>query len=151
MPQSFSSVFLHLVFSTKGRHPFLADRDIRAKLYSYLGGIAVNRGCSPLLVGGVADHVHLLVNLGREETISGLVKELKRSSTLWIKNQFPILGMFAWQGGYAALGVDVAGLEGVRRYIANQDRHHGTISFQDELRALLSEHQMNWDERYVWD
>jgi putative transposase len=151
MPQSLSCVYLHIIFSTKDRFPFLVDIGIRDEIHTYLGGIARNQECLPVLIGGVADHVHLLVGLGRTISQADLIKELKRSSSLWIKERFPALSKFAWQAGYAAFSVSVSNLDAVREYVANQEEHHQRMSFQDELRAFLKKHGAVWDERHVWD
>jgi len=151
MPQSLSAVYIHLVFSTKERRPFLRDKARRKSLHGYLGSTSKTLDCPPIIVGGVEDHVHLLARFGRSIPQAEWVKELKRVTNLWLKEQSPEYADFAWQGGYADFSVSPSRLEGVRRYIAEQERHHQKISFQDELRALLRKHQLEWDERYVWD
>ena len=100
MPQSLSAVYIHLVFSTKERRPFLRDETIRTSVHSYLGGISKQLGCAPIIAGGTDDHVHLLARFGRTITQAEWVKELKRVSNLWIKEQHSIRN-FEWQGGYA--------------------------------------------------
>lgn len=100
MPQSLSAVYIHLVFSTKGRRPFLRDETIRSSLHPYLGKISKQLRCAPIITGGVEDHVHLLARLGRTITQAEWVKELKRVSNLWLKEKYSIRD-FEWQGGYA--------------------------------------------------
>lgn len=151
MPQSLSAVYVHLVFSTKDRRPFLRDKSTRTALHAYLGGVSKSLECPPLLVGGVEDHVHLLCRFGRTITQAEWVKELKRVSNVWLKDQGPDYAEFEWQGGYADFSVSHSNLEQVNQYIAGQDEHHRKITFQDELRALLRRHEMEFDERYVWD
>lgn len=150
MPQSLSAVYVHLVFSTKERRPFLKDDVIRASLHPYLGGISKQLGCAPIIVGGVEDHVHLLARFGRTITQAEWVKELKRASNLWLKKEHH-LRQFEWQGGYADFSVSYSNLPHVTKYIANQYKHHKQISFQDELRLLLNRHDVEWDERYIWE
>lgn len=150
MSRSLSAVYIHLVFSTKHRHPFLRDEVLRKDLHSFLGGISKTLACPPLLVGGVEDHVHLLARFGRSVTQAEWVKELKRVSNLWLKETGG-LANFEWQGGYSDFSVSQSNLGKVKRYIANQDEHHRKLSYQDEVRALLTKHQMDWDERYIWD
>ena len=96
------------------------------------------------------DHVHLLGRLGRTITQAEWVKELKRVSCLWLKKEHRVR-QFEWQGGYAAFSVSQSDLEQVKKYIANQPEHHKKISFQDELRFLLKQHDVEWDERYIWE
>jgi len=150
MPQSLSAVYIHLVFSTKERRPFLRDEPTRVSVHSYLGGISKHLGCAPIITGGMEDHVHLLARFGRTITQAEWVKELKRVSNLWIKEQYSIRN-FAWQGGYADFSVSASNLEQVKTYIQNQQEHHRRLGFQDELRSLLKKHKIEWDERYVWD
>ena len=149
MPQSLSAVYIHLVFSTKDRYPFLRDKGIREELHSFLGGVSKTLHCPTLIVGGVEDHIHLLSRFGRTISQAEWVKELKRVSSLWLKEQ-RVRG-FAWQGGYADFSVSPSNIERVKAYIANQEEHHKKIGFQDELRELLRCHGLEWDERYVWD
>ena len=137
MPQSLSTVYIHLVFSTKDRRPFLRDVATRKALHEYLGGISKQLECPPIQVGGVEDHVHLLARFGRTLTQADWVKELKRVSNLWLKERGRDYADFEWQGGYADFSVSQSNLEQVKQYIAGQEEHHRKISFQDELRALL--------------
>lgn len=150
MPQSLSAVYIHLVFSTKDRRPFLKEKAIRTAMHSYLGGISKRLRCAPIITGGVEDHIHHLARFGRTMTQAEWVKELKRVSNLWIKDEYSIRD-FEWQGGYAVFSVSASNLEQVTRYIVNQEEHHTKLSFQDELRALFRKHNVEWDERYVWD
>src|SRR5207237_1005357 len=150
MPQSLSSVFSHRVFYTMTRELFLRDIVLRTRLHAQLGGISKTLGCAPLLTGGVEDHIHLLARFGRTITQAEWVKELKRVSNLWLKEEFALRD-FEWQGGYADFSVSESNLEQVKRYIANQEEHHRKINFQDELRALLTRHRIQWDEEYIWE
>ena len=88
MPQSLSAVYIHLVFSTKNRQPLLRDVEMRTRLHSQLGGISKTLGCAPILTGGIDDHVHLLARFGRTITQAEWVKELKRVSNLWLKDEY---------------------------------------------------------------
>lgn len=151
MPQSLSSVYLHIIFSTKERFPFLANDDVRRETHAMLGGIAKRLNCPPVLVGGVADHVHVLLQMDRQISQAELVKELKRASNLWIQERFPDVRKFAWQAGYGAFSVSASNVEAVRHYIERQEEHHAVASFQDEFRAFLAKHEVAFDERYVWE
>jgi REP element-mobilizing transposase RayT len=150
VPQSLSAVYIHLVFSTKNRQPFLRNPELRSRLHAQLGGISKTLGCAPILTGGIEDHVHMLARFGRTITQAEWVKELKRVSNLWLKSEHG-LSDFEWQGGYADFSVSESNLEQVKRYIASQEEHHRKTNFQDELRALLTRHRVEWDERYIWD
>jgi REP element-mobilizing transposase RayT len=151
MPQSLSVVYIHLVYSTKNRQPFLRDPETRADLHSFLGGTSKTLDCPPIIVGGVEDHVHLLCRFGRSITQAEWIKELKRISNLWLKDQDDKYRDFEWQKGYADFSVSQSNLEQVKQYIANQEAHHRKMSFQDEVRELLRRHQQEWDEKYFWD
>ena len=151
MPQSLARVVLHIVFSTKNRVPFLKNTDHRAALHAYMAGVFQKLNCDPILINGVEDHVHMLCNLSRTITIAGLVEEVKKSSSKWMKEQGPGYQDFFWQSGYGAFSVSQSNVEQVRTYIANQAEHHRTVSFQDEFRALCRKHGIEIDEQYVWD
>src|SRR5437764_6736977 len=105
MPQSLSVVNLHLVFSTKERRPWLRDPILRAEMHAWLSGVSLQLGCPAVLVGGVEDHVHILARQGRTISQADWVKELKRTSSLWIKKRDPASQDFAWQGGYGVFAV----------------------------------------------
>lgn len=150
MPQSLSAVYIHLVFSTKERCPYLRDVAIRSAVHSYLGGVSKQLGCAPIVTGGIEDHVHLLARMSRTITQAEWVKELKRVSNLWIKKQYSMRD-FEWQGGYADFSVSASNLERVKHYIQSQHDHHHRVNFQEELRSLLRKHRVEGDDRYVWD
>ncbi|HSI71608.1 MAG TPA: transposase [Fimbriimonas sp.] len=147
MPLSLSAVYLHLVFSTKERVPSIPDEHIQ-DLHGYLGGIARGLKCQPLGIGGVADHVHVLAKLDRSVAIADLVRDLKSHSTPWMKQR---VAAFSWQIGYGVFSFSERELPAVQRYVRGQAEHHKTVSFQDELRALLADHGLEADERYLWD
>ena len=151
MPKSLSAVYIHLVFSIKDRRPLLRDQATREALHAYLGGISKQLDCAPIQIGGVEDHVHLLARFGRTIAQAEWVKELKRVSNLWLKERGNEFADFEWQGGYADFSVSQSNLEQVKQYIANQEEHHRKMNYQEELRALLRRHEMEWDEKYVWD
>jgi REP element-mobilizing transposase RayT len=150
MPQSLAHILVHLVFSTKGREPFLTPA-IRPSIHAYLAEVARNAGCECYRVGGVFDHVHLAITLPRTISTASLVETVKTSSSKWIKLQAPTLSGFAWQRGYGAFSVGPSDRESLCRYIDNQEEHHRTRSFQDEYRTFLTKYDVAYDERYVWD
>jgi putative transposase len=150
MPQSLSSVLVHLVFSTKDREPSI-DPGIRENLYPYLSTVARNADCECFRIGGVADHVHLAVRLSRTITIAGLVEDLKVSTSRWMKTQQSGLADFAWQRGYGAFSVGNGDLDALIAYSDGQEEHHRVRTFQEEYRAFLIKYKIAFDERYVWD
>jgi REP element-mobilizing transposase RayT len=144
-----ASIHIHLIFSTKNRTPWLAAA-WRPDLWAYLAGGLQGQDCHPVKVGGVADHVHALFDLGRTQALSDVVGQIKAESSKWIKRERGVAD-FAWQAGYGGFSVSASNVESVVNYIARQEEHHAVTSFQDEFRAFLTRHQVAWDERYVWD
>jgi REP element-mobilizing transposase RayT len=152
MPQSLTAIFIHLVFSTKNREPVLLP-EILGKLHAYVAGTLNGMGCHSIQVGGIADHVHALFALSRTMALADVVKEIKMSTSKWIKENGRWLGAnsFYWQAGYGAFSVSVSNLDAVQTYIKNQEEHHRKLSFQDEMRKFFKRHKTEYDERYVWD
>lgn len=138
---SFNSCLMHCVFSTKERRPFLTAA-IRARLWPYLGGIARENGMKALAIGGVADHVHLLLSLPATLSVSKAMQLLKGNSSKWLRETFPELRQqdFAWQEGFGAFSIGVSGVEDTKRYIQTQEEHHRQRSFQEELEIFLKKH-----------
>jgi REP element-mobilizing transposase RayT len=126
MPQSLSDVNIHFVFGTKDRAPFITD-DIAPELHGYIGGIIRAEKCVPLAVGGMADHVHLLISISRETSLAELVRVIKSGSSKWMHEKGH--RDFAWQSGYAASSVSQSNVGSVRSYIAQQAEHHRKMSF----------------------
>src|SRR5215204_1607407 len=151
MAQSLSRLWTHLIFSTKNRFPFLTDKVLRAEMHAYLAEMLRKLNCETLIVGGVEDHAHSLFALSRTYPIASVVKEVKRTSSGWIKEASPRLSQFHWQGGYAAFSVSQSNLAEVIQYIENQEEHHKRVTFQDEYRTFLKAYGVDYNERYVWD
>ena len=151
MPQSLSNVLLHIVFSSKDRYPFLVDQQTRKDLCAYLAGILARKECPAIEIGGTKDHVHILCTLTRTESISSLVGEMKRASSIWAKDQHVTLQKFAWQKGYGVFSVSASGKDKAVNYIRGQEEHHRKMSFQEEYRMFLDRHGIEYDERYVWE
>ena len=151
MPQSLAKILLHVVFSTKERRPLLRDRGFREEMHRYIGGILNGFDCPSIIVGGVEDHVHLLCVLSRTCAPADMVKEVKRSSSLWIKTRAAEFADFAWQSGYGVFSIGHSQIEDVRRYIAEQEQPHHKLTVQDEFRRLLQRYEVTFDEAYVWD
>jgi len=149
--QSLSRLWTHLIFSTKDRFPFLRDKVLRAEMHAYLAEMLRVHDCETLIVGGVEDHTHSLFALSRTHSIASVVKEVKRTSSGWIKTASRRLSKFHWQGGYASFSVSQSNLTEVIRYIENQEEHHRRVTFQDEYRAFLKAYGVEFDERYIWD
>jgi len=151
MPQSLSNVLLHIVFSTKERRPYLQVPQLRENLHGYLIGVMRNLECDSLCTNSVADHIHILCQLSRKIAIADLIREVKTSSSAWVKDQPNGSPAFHWQLGYGAFSVSQSNMELVKRYITNQEEHHRKITFQEEFRELCRRHGIEIDERYIWD
>jgi len=121
---------------------------MRMRLHAYMAGVTKQIDCPAIEVGGVADHVHLLVRLNRTMTIADWMREIKRVSSSFIKES---QSDFAWQGGYGAFSISHTDLNKIGNYIRCQEEHHRTLSFQEEFLQLLKEHDLEWDEKYIWD
>ena len=151
MPQSLANVLVHVIYSTKNREPFLRDVELRRGLEAYLAGTLEGVECPILAVRCVADHLHVLCRLSRTVSLAKLVETMKTESSKWIKRHDRGTSAFQWQAGYAVFSVSGSNASRVHRYIGTQDEHHRVKTFQDELRAFFRRHQIEFDERYVWD
>ena len=151
MPQSLAQVYLHIVFSTKDRYPWLGTKQLQADTHAYISSTLNNLDCPCLITGGVADHVHTLCRFGRTLSIADLVRDIKRSSSRMLGDRGGVLKGFHWQSGYGAFSISPSHVEGLRAYIRNQEEHHRRESFQDEYRRLLKKYGLEFDEQYVWD
>ena len=146
MASTLTNVLIHLVFSTKGRAP-LIGANLATDLHRYIEGIIHNERGEPLGVGGMPDHVHILVKLRADQSLSNLVRLIKTNSSRWAGERVP---GFAWQTGYGAFSVSESQCEAVRAYIQRQEKHHQVSSFQEEYRSFLTRHNVAYDEAYVW-
>ena len=143
---TYFSLHYHLVFSTKERRPFIRTEWL-PRMHSYLGGIIRGMNGVAEIVGGVSDHVHLLVSLRPVHCIADVMRDMKKESSTWAKNNFNAL--FEWQEGYSAFTVSPSATDSVKRYIANQEVHHAKFSFVDELKQVLASAGIEYDEKYL--
>ena len=149
MPQSLVKMLVHVVFSTKDRVKIITP-EIEPLLFGYIGGIIRNNGARMIIAGGIADHIHLLVSLGRID-VGELIGDIKRDSSRWIKKQDRRFARFYWQRGYGAFSIGQSQVATVSNYIRNQKEHHKEQTFEDEFRALCRKYDVEFDERYCWD
>jgi REP element-mobilizing transposase RayT len=147
MPSTYLSLHYHLVFGTKNREPMI-DSAWRSRLHEYLGGTTRGLGGFPAEVGGVADHVHLLVGLKATHCLADLMRELKKASSMWIHEALGV-SYFAWQEGYAAFTVSATARESVRSYIVNQPEHHRVRTFREEVIEMLEKTGVEYDPKYL--
>ncbi len=151
MPQSLVKIILHVVFSTKDRLDLISPA-IESELFKYISGIVTANGGRLIIGNGTANHIHLLISIGRID-ISDLIGQIKRDSSVWIKKRFPVHRNFYWQRGYGAFSIGQSQIKTDSDYIRDQKSHHDKklISFEDEFRDLCNTYEVDIDERYCWD
>jgi REP element-mobilizing transposase RayT len=146
---SYLSAHFHCVFSTKERRPLISP-NLRERLWPFLGGIARQNDMKAIEIGGVADHVHLLLSLPSTLSIAEALQLLKGGSSKWVHETFPEHRLLRWQEKYGAFSVSVSQMDTIIRYIKNQEAHHRKMTFQEEFVALLKRHRVEYDERFLW-
>ncbi|MEZ5427504.1 MAG: IS200/IS605 family transposase [Pyrinomonadaceae bacterium] len=147
MPHTYTNLLFHIVFGTKDRFPFMKKKS-RPRFYEYIGGTIRGLEGTCLEIGGVEDHIHLLVKLKPTMNVSDFLRELKPNTTRWAKrNVYPA---FEWQNGYGAFTVGESQVRSVRRYIQKQEEHHKGMSFDEEFEMLLDKSGIGYDKRFLW-
>jgi REP element-mobilizing transposase RayT len=149
MANTYTSLHYHIVFGTKNREPWITP-DIEQRIWAYLGGIARENGATPVKIGGVEDHVHIILGMPATLAPSKAVQLLKGGSSKWVHDTFPALAGFGWQDGYGAFTVSKSNLPEVIQYVEGQREHHRAKTFQEEYRAFLDKCGVGYDERYLW-
>jgi putative transposase len=150
MPHSYTSQLIHCVFSTKERRPIITPA-LLERLTPYIGGIARANGMVLIAAGGIEDHIHLLIMLPKTLSIAKAMQLIKGGSSKWIHDTFPEHRLFEWQEGYGAFSVSTSNKSRVIAYINNQREHHKKSDFMSEFISLLKAHEIEYDERYVFD
>ena len=148
MPSTHLSLNFHVIFSTRDRLPEIAA-DWRADLHAYLSGCVRGAGGQPLIVGGIADHIHLLMRLRATHCLADVMRHIKAGYLRWVHERHR-RRTFAWQDGYAGLTVSPSRIPSVYSYIEHQEEHHRKKTFQEEYVEFLQESGIEYDERYVW-
>ena len=148
MPATYSKLHYHATFSTKDRYP-LITKDWRNNLHAYLGGIVKNLGGVPVAIGGIEDHVHILMGLRTTQRLDYVMRDLKSGSSEWVHETVGKT-IFNWQPGYFCVTVSPTQIESIARYILNQENHHRHKSFEDEYIEMLTMAGVDYDERYLW-
>ena len=148
MANSYTSLFVHVIFSTQNRKPVLTSA-VRDRLWPYMGGIARENKMKAVSVGGTADHAHLLMLIPPTIPVAKAVQLVKGGSSKWLHENFSLRN-FAWQEGYGAFSIGASQVDEVAAYIARQEEHHRVKSFKEEYLAYLKEYDVEYDERYVW-
>ena len=149
MGHSYVSSLFHCVFSTKERRRTIKP-DLQDRLWPYLGGIARDHRMKALAIGGVEDHVHILLSMPSTVDIAKALQLIKGGASKWIHEEFPSHAHFAWQEGYGAFSIGVSQVDETTRYIHSQADHHRRMTFQEEFLAILARHGIDYDPRHVW-
>ena len=149
MAGTFSKVYYHIIFSTKGRLPILG-KIIQTEAYNYICGIIKSEEGFVYAIGGTEDHIHLLCSLSSKKSISEMLQRIKGHSSRWINDNADSHQKFNWQNGYGIFTVSHSQVDAVKKYILNQEAHHKKISFKDEFRLLLEKHDIDFKEEYIW-
>ena len=147
---SYISSYHHCVFSTKERRPIITPA-LKERLWPFLGGIARQNKMMSIEIGGVEDHVHILLSLPSTISIAKALQLIKGGSSKWVHETFPEHRLFGWQVKYGSFSVSVSQLDKIVRYIKEQAEHHRKMTFKEEFVALLEKHRIKYDERYLWD
>jgi putative transposase len=146
---SYRQILYHIVFCTHDRKKSLPT-DFHEELYKFISGIIRNRNCALYRINGTENHLHILSDLHPSVSLADFIKEIKTASNSWMKSTRNFSDFHSWSAGYAALTYGFRDKEMIINYIRNQKEHHKRISFEDEYRALLQEHGIEWDERYIF-
>ena len=150
MAGTYTKLYYHLVFSTKNRQPFIAAH-MEEQLYKYVSGIIRGIGGTSIEINGMADHIHILTILPPKISVSDALRDIKANSSKWVHESWPELYQFGWQDGFSAFTVSKSQVDPVRQYIRDQKKHHSQSDYKTELIGLLDKHEIEYDERYIWD
>jgi REP element-mobilizing transposase RayT len=149
MPNTYTQIYLHIVFAVKGRENIILDT-WEEQLFKYISGIINNNKQKLYVINGYKDHIHLLVSISPDCKISDLIRDVKSSSTNWINENNFVKGRFYWQTGFSAFSVSQSQLKKTIQYIENQKIHHQKVSFKNEYISLLKAYEIEYDEKYIF-
>ena len=150
MPGTFSQIYIQTIFAVKGRQNLL-DKRWREEVFKYMAGIIRNKGQKPIIVNGVADHVHLFFGLKPGMSVSDLVRDVKNNSSNFINEKKWVKGKFCWQEGHGSFSYAHSQVEKVYNYVLNQEEHHKKTTFRDEYLRFLKEFEVEYDEKYLFE
>jgi len=149
MGSTLANLVYHVIFSTKGRDNIIIP-EIRDELHRYMGGIIKGEGGVLLQIGGMPDHIHMVIKLRPIHALSDIMQKVKGGSSKWTNEQNRLVGRFAWQEGYGAFTVSESQISAVIKYVREQENHHKNLSFKDEFMLILQRHRVEYDEQYLW-
>ena len=149
MANTYTQLYIHLVFAVKYRDAVI-DKAWRQELYQYIIAVIAHRGHKVYAIGGVSDHIHILVSMSPAQSVSNLAQEVKRASSIWIKEKGYLRTHFAWQEGFGAFSYGKSQVGNVVNYIQNQENHHAKHSFRDEYLSFLCLFEIEHDTKYIF-
>jgi REP element-mobilizing transposase RayT len=149
MAHSYTNILIHYIFSTKNREKIITN-ELQKRLWPYMGGIARENKIKALSIGGIEDHVHLLLSLPATLSLAKAIQLIKGGASTWVHDTFPNFKNFKWQEGYGAFSVSISHVEDTIAYINTQREHHQIKTYQEEYIAFLKKHNIEYDERYIW-
>lgn len=148
MPDTYTQLYVHIIFSVKGREPLMSS-SFRKELFAYIGGIIKNKGQKPIAIDGTADHIHILAGIKPDKSISELVREIKSNSSKYVNEQKWTPVKFQWQEGFGAFSYSHSQLTSVINYITHQEEHHKKKLFAEEYKAFMKKFNVEYDEKYI--
>ncbi len=143
-------MIFHVVFSTKYRAPIILN-DFKEELYAYVGGIARGEGTQLICIGGMPDHIHMMIKIKPIHSLSDLMQRIKGKSSKWINQKRFTKSKFFWQPGYGGFSVSESQIDKVKTYIRNQGEHHKRKTFQEKFVEMLEKHKIDYDSEYIWN
>ena len=149
MANTYTQIYIHHVFAVQNRI-CLIQNSWRDELYQYMTGTIHNKGHKLLVIGGMPDHIHILVSMSPKQSVSDLMADVKRSSSLWINNNRLVMGKFSWQEGFGAFSYGKSQIPNIANYIETQEKHHQKRTFMEEYLEFLKLFEIEYDERYVF-
>lgn len=149
MANTYTQIYIHAVFAVQER-ACLIKKEWREELFKYIAGILKNQGIKLLAIGGVEDHIHILFALSPKKALSDMIRDVKANSSRFINERGFVRGKFYWQEGFGAFSYSRSQIDKVSKYVLDQEKHHNGRSFREEYTQLLSQFDIEYDEKYLF-
>ena len=150
MANTYIKIYLHIVFAVKNRAAMLLPT-CRDKVHAYMTSALRGMGHVPIIVGGVSDHVHILMSYTPTQPLADMIRDLKINTTKFINGQRLVSSHFAWQSGYGCFSYSPTHVEQVRNYILNQENHHRKVNMRDEMKNIFAKFGIEYQEQYIFN
>ena len=150
MPNTYTQIYIHIVFAVKGRQP-LIPKEHKSELHRYITGIVRNKKQKIIQINSMPDHIHILVGMAPEIALTDLVRDIKANSSKFINKKRWVVGRFEWQKGFSAFSYSHSQLNAIANYITNQERHHVQKTFKEEYLEFLNLYGVDYDKKYVFE